>query len=298
MQRIPSSATLRFAPLGIATAIIADDPALLNAAVANFVELTECPGCEPADIVIRLRRNPFSTTSVGFAVTAKGSRLTIEGEGVDGWADAESRTAECSLPILPAGESRLFAEIGETLLLFLLTRAGRAPVHAASVLIGRTAVLLAGTSGTGKSSLALAAQRQGLEVLSEDTTYVQLSPQLQVWGWPGAIHLDAGSSPPGVFPQRGRGGRLKSAVARIALHRPVADAALVAMKRGSRAMLEQVEPAALLGEFSTAEPGFDLVREQTGEAIAAIASRGAWRLTLSSSPDEAISLLRVRFAQL
>jgi len=286
---------LRFVPLGIPVAIIADDPALLNAAVANFAGLTRHAASSDVEISIRLRWNDLATTRVGFAISAKGSCLTLEGDGILGRADAATRTAECTLSRAYGADRGLLAEIGETLLLFLLTKSGRAPIHAAAVMIGETAVLLAGRSGSGKSSLALAAQRQGLEVLSEDTTYVQLAPRHTVWGWPGAIHLHRADAPPGDFPQRRRGGRVKSAVPRAAARSRAERAVLVAIVPGDTLRLQRVATDRLLTLLTPDEPGFSLLRREIDEALRELARAGAWRLTLNKHPEEAVALLRERF---
>lgn len=296
-QPRPAGSVLRFAPLGIPTAIIADDSALLNAAFATFAALDRVSADGDPKVTVRLRWNELATAWVGFAVRVKGSRLMLKGEALLGRADAASGTAECSLSRAYAADRTLLAEIGETLLLFLLTRAGRTPVHAAAVMIGDTAVLLAGRSGAGKSSLALAAQRQGLDVLSEDTTYVQLDPQLRVWGWPGAIHLHPTDAPAGDFPQRNRGGRLKTAVPRRFGASHADRAAPVFIAPGRELRLDRVDAGSLPSELPPLEPGFALLRPEIEEALDALARNGAWRLSLNEHPDEAVALLRERFGR-
>ena len=292
----PTGSEFRFAPLGIPTSIIADDSTLLGAAIATIAGADSGAGGGDPRVAIRLRWNELATARVGFAVHVKGSCLAIEGGGVVGWEDASTGTAECSVSRAYVGEAGVLAEIGETLLLFLLARLGRIPVHAAAVMIGETAVVLAGPSGAGKSSLALAAQRQGLEVLSEDTTYVQLQPRLRIWGWPGAIHLQSADAPPGDYPQRVRGGRAKQAIPRTAA-RPFAErATLVGIGRGSGVELGQADAGSLAASLAPDEPGFVLLRSEIELALAALARQGAWRMNLNERPDDAISLLRQRFA--
>lgn len=291
----PSGPVLRFAPLGIPAEIIADDSTLLDAAVANFADLAGCPGRERPTVSIRLHWNGLATAKVGFAVSVKGSCLTLEGEGILGRADAASRTAECSLSRAYGADRAALAEIGETLLLFLVTHAGRVPLHAAAVMVNETALLLAGPSGSGKSSLALAAQRHGLEVLSEDTSYVQLKPHTKVWGWPGAIHLDAADAPAGEFQRRTRGGRIKSAIPRKLTRAAAGRAILVALEPGDELRLERASTEWLLARLSPLEPGFSLFGREIVEVLRMFAEEGAWRLMLGGNPDEAIALLQGRF---
>ena len=278
-------------PLGIATRIIADDTLLLDAAIANFAaQLEEVRATNP-EITIRLRWNDYAADEVGFSVAVEGSSLRLRGAGTSGWADARRRTAECEV-----GRGSLeVGEVAETLLLFLLTRSGRAPLHAAAVMIGDHAVLLAGPSGSGKSSLALAAQRQGLEVLAEDTTYLQASP-LRAWGWPGPIHLLPADAPAGAYAERIRGGRSKLA---IPLRRPRLRSdkmALVAIEPGARLGLERAPRDWLVDRLAAVEPGFDLLRGPIRKALEQVAAAGGWRMTLDDSPDRAIATLREHFA--
>ena len=290
-----AGSVLQFTPLGIPAQIIADDSALLNAAIANFAELTVCPDRSEPTVSIRLRWNDLATAKVGFAVSIKGSCLTLEGEGLLGIADASAGTAECLLSRAYGAHPAVLAEIGENLLLFLLTQVGRTPIHAAAVMIGETAVLLAGRSGSGKSSLALAAQRQGLEVLSEDTCFVQLQPRLSVWGWPGAIHLDPKHAPGGQFARRTRGGKVKVALPRTLTRTCAEHALLIAIEPGDKLRLERIATEQVRALLRPVEPGFSRMRREIDGALQQLAREDAWRLTLSSSPEDAISLLRQRF---
>src|SRR5690606_32554444 len=137
---------------------------------------------------------------------------------------------------------RLAAEAVDTLVLFLLSRLGRVPVHASGVLIGETAVVLAGRSGAGESTLALAAAREGLRVLSDDAVGAQPRPRVRVWGFPRPIHLlpDAGEGDDAgpLLPRRGRWKRAVTPAACRWDSPPGADrAALCLLERGPRVEL-------------------------------------------------------------
>jgi hypothetical protein len=285
------AASITFAPLGIPTCVIADDPLLLDAAVARLARsFGHDQGTNP-EITIHLRRNGIAAAKVGFSTAVEGSSLRLAGGGVSGWADAALGRAECELSLELAGD------VAETLLLFLLTRRGRLPIHASAVMMGETALLLAGRSGSGKSSLALAAERHGLEVLSEDTTYVELNPKLRAWGWPGPIHLAASDAPAGSFPERLRGGRRKLAVPRSGERLSADRVQLVAIEPGDTLKLERAGRDWLVERLAPGEPGFSLLREPIEQALAKIAGAGGWRLTLSRDPDAAIALLRSKFGR-
>ncbi|MBV9775156.1 MAG: hypothetical protein JO040_14480 [Gemmatimonadetes bacterium] len=283
--------------LGIRVRLEADDMALLEAALAGFgawprIERADDPGA----VRIRLRSGSGGAGEEAPSVEVAGNRLVLAGPGVAGGADAERREAWCSVaPELATDPARLAAEVLDTLALFLLTRVGRVPVHAAGVLMGGTAVVLAGRSGSGKSTLALTALRAGCRVLSDDTVYVQTEPRFRVWGFPRPIH---------VFPEQGEGGgvlRLRAGRWKVALSpgdewpgEPVAERAMLCLlERGERVALRRIgADEAVAAMTASLESGFDHFRGELPGAVGALAAGGAWRLTLSADPAEALAALR------
>lgn len=283
--------------LGIPVVFIADDPQLLEAACAAYADWRlEAPGTAP-EIVIRLVRSEGSADRVSCGITVEGSRLALEGGGISGWADAARREGWCTVPAALIDDAPALAEIvTDPLLLFLLTRAGRTPIHASGVMIGGTAAILSGPSGTGKSTLALAAARRGLPVLSDDTVYVEPGPPLRVWGFPRPIHVFAEEAPAGDHRHRLRGGKLKAAIP-LPVPQLAADrAVLVLLERGSRLAAKAADPAEALAALSALEPGFDLLRADTEAALRALSAAGTLRLTLTDDPQAAIDLLSERLA--
>ena len=66
------------------------------------------------------------------------------------------------------------------------------PVHCSGVVNGGRGVLICGVSGTGKTTLAYACARSGLQVLSDDVVHVRIDPannQLGLWGRPWFLRL-------------------------------------------------------------------------------------------------------------
>lgn len=66
------------------------------------------------------------------------------------------------------------------------------PVHCSGVVSGGRGVLVCGVSGTGKTTLAYACARSGLQVLSDDVVHLRLDPannQLRLWGRPWFLRL-------------------------------------------------------------------------------------------------------------
>lgn len=298
MQRVTGS----LAPMGIPVLIEADDPALLQAALAAYAAWPAVSGDASPSLRLRLGLAPGVPGMADrgdeetLDVRVVGARLEMGGRGVRGGADAARGEGWCAVPpALAADPQRLAADVLDTLLLFLLTRAGRVPLHASGVVVGGTAAVLAGPSGSGKSTLALAALGAGLPVLSDDTVYVQLRPRLRVWGFPRPIHVFPEDAPAGAGGGlRLRSGRLKTAVPLPPAGPLVADrAALFLLQRGDRAALGPISvDEAVDGMTALLEPGFDHFREQLPAAVRALAAGGAWRLTLSARPAEALRLLR------
>lgn len=281
---------------GIPTLVIADDPRLLATASAALAHwLAPAPISEP-EIILRLARDDRPADRVSPAIRVEGSRLTIAGGGIAGEADARAGAARCRVPAWLSGDPRLLADdVLDTLLLFVAARRGRVPVHAAGVVIGGRAAVLAGPRGSGKSTLALAAAARGLPVLSDDTLYVEFAPALRVWGYPRAIHVFPSDAPAGGHDIRLRGGKLKHAIAIPAPARYADAVTLIVLARGDTVSLDPIASAEAIALLSSLEPGFDLLRAESGAAIAALAESGAWRLRLGSDPHAAIALLQDRF---
>ena len=287
----------RLALLGIPVAFEADDAGLLGAALAGYSAWPGVPA-EAGEPLGRLRLRFASGPVIEGAmrVVVDEPRLTLTGRGVAGWADAQRREAEVAVaPEWASDAQRLAAEVLDTLLLFVLTRAGRVPVHGSGVVISGTAVVLAGASGAGKSTLSLAAQRAGHAVLSDDTVYVQLRPRSRVWGFPRPIHVypaDAEAAGEPATASRLRSGKWKAAVPVPSSGAgPVADRAVVCLlERGDAVSLSPISPDEAVRRMDALlEPGFRDFRAALPEAVRALAAGGAWRLTLSGDPSEAIA---------
>jgi len=66
------------------------------------------------------------------------------------------------------------------------------PVHCSGVVSGGQGALMCGGSGTGKTTLAYACARSGLQVLSDDVVHLRIDPasnQLRLWGRPWFLRL-------------------------------------------------------------------------------------------------------------
>jgi len=229
------------------------------------------------------------------AIQLEGSLMWISGPGVTARADLDEGFARCAVSsdYLDAPEV-LRIEVLEPLVLMLLTRRDRTPVHASGFLVDGLAVLLAGRSGAGKSCLARAADLAGLQVLSDDAVFVQLEPRLRVWGWPTAAHLLAEDAPAPAGPTRLRKGREKQIVPLRSASRAAlsCDAAVLCLlAKGEDAALKRIAPAAALERLWPLDEGFDRLPDQVGKALGRLIAGGAWELRLSADPAEALRLL-------
>jgi hypothetical protein len=288
---------LNLVPLGIPTLIIADGPQLVAAARAAYAPWSvEAPVAE-SQIELRLEVGTASSAEgVSLDITVEGSRLRLSGRGISGCADAAARKATAVVPSEIVNDPAAFADLLDTLLLFILTRNGRSPVHASAFMLGERAVVLAGRSGSGKSTLALAAAEGGHAVLSDDIVFVQQQPKFAIWGFPRPIHVFADDAPEGQHAMRIRAGKVKAALPLAKAALKAEKCALVLLDRGTDLALDPIDPCAAIESLMDLDPGFDLLERESREALAALAAGGAWRLTLSDDPRAAIDLVTRRLA--
>jgi hypothetical protein len=241
-------------------------------------------------------------------------RLIIHTPGSVGLLDLRRRDAVAYItPALLADRAHAQYALLHIMTFPLVVLFDRYPVHAAVIARGPVALILAGPAGTGKSTLALQAHRQGLNVLSDDIAYVQLKPVFRVWGdLPGRVYLtlDAGAHFPDLadhaptllangtekllvrFPYEwsGRGGR-----------DPMASRVGVCLveRNGGRASLGTASPqevqAFLSRELGIARPLFGPGMD---EAVALLAQGSRWKLSLSADPADALPFLDEMLAAL
>ncbi len=284
--------------------VVADDPVLVQACRQLYRDWARAPADgDSREVRIRIhgragRGNPEKEVRVRF----DGRRLVLRGAGVRGCAAVVPGQADCYLsPDWFRNPARLKDAVLDTLILFLLARRDRVPLHAAALGLGRTAAILAGTPGVGKSTLALEGARSGMRLMSEDTVFVQTGGSGRVWGWPGQVHLDpvdADRSGERVVHTRVRGGHRKVAVD------PCLDTENVqyVARRSGLFLLTRDDGPAGLEELSveaatreivdSLEPGFDVFRGSMPTAVAVAARDGCWRLRLDGNPAAAVQRLK------
>ena len=229
-------------------------------------------------------------------------RLTLQADGAEGGADANERRGWCLItPEYLADPGELLSLVLEPLVLFLATHNGRVPIHASAVRVDDLAILFAGPSGAGKSSLAIAADRAGWTVLSEDSVYVQLEPRFQVWGCNGPAHLLPEKATQHLGAIRVRNGRVKCVVPLSSsdkIAEPTNKAVLCLLEHGKEALLTRVSPRSAARRLGPLEPGFDLLEPEISAAYRHLLRKGAWLLSLSQEPDDAIATLAAHMSEL
>ena len=76
------------------------------------------------------------------------------------------------------------------------------PVHCSGVVTGGRGVLICGTSGMGKSTLAYACARSGMQILCDDVVHLRINPannELCLWGKPWFLRLQTEAAE--LFPE-------------------------------------------------------------------------------------------------
>ena len=186
--------------------------------------------------------------------------------------------------------------------LALVATFDRHPLHAAAIERDGHAVLLAGASGTGKSTLAYLANQSGLNVLGDDHVWVQLEPRLRIWGggparvrllpetvalFPALARTDAATP----LDAKAKSVFLLDASPRTA-ERACDSATIGVIARGDTASLERIDPLELRKVLaSQLAPGFDRFADRHATVVHALTAPGGWRLTLSADPFDALPLL-------
>lgn len=300
--------------LGLPVRFDVATPALGDAVEAGFGSwrsmerrpelMTSLPG-EPPSIELRMTSVAARWRAPGPLVIRPrpGGRLRLSEPGrIAGGARLDRMRGRLRIAPAALDQPRSIRHALDTLTLFLLTRLDREPLHAAAIAAddGRSLVL-AGPSGIGKSTLALAALRAGLRVLTDDAVYLQLRPRLRVWAMGRPLHVPVRTAQrfaglTGIAAVPRPGGKRKVPVELQppgggVLEPGVAErAGLCVLERG--AARPDIEPIAaeeaVRAIVSRLDPGFDLFSATIPERLRALASGGAWRVRVGDHPETAL----------
>jgi hypothetical protein len=185
---------------------------------------------------------------------------------------------------------------------FAVSALDRHPIHAATWLVGDTAVVVVGPPGSGKSTLAFAALRRGFPLLSEEATHVSLAGGLRLWGHTERLTLgaDAVTFFPELSdcpPRRLPSGKVKRAFSTAGVAAPLTHAGplMLCALTGGRTGPPVIEPLstterqALLA--ADADEGFDQFPDIHRRVATALGGAPAYRLSVGADPDAAVAAL-------
>ncbi|MEP6491287.1 MAG: hypothetical protein ABJF01_01325 [bacterium] len=232
------------------------------------------------------------------------TRLIVHSPGSVGISDPVLRESVAYVTTeLAADRAHFRVAMLEAITFALLSHFDRHPIHAAAVARDGRAVLLAGPSGAGKSTLTYLAHQAGIDVLGDDHVWVQLAPDVRVWGGSRRVRLTADMA--SQFPGVERAGVLSTTDrkrkivvdlddARDGSAQLVAQCAAVCLLETGDAApsLERLDAPAIVAALTESPaPGFDRFPDRHESVVRAIARNGGWRLRLSSDPRAALPLL-------
>lgn len=273
------------------------DPALVEDGPPLYVDIVEYPA-DGAD-------NGAPAAPDSFTVGAHGDVL-VAGAGPNLLCAQLAHGAALAFvtPALSADAPRLRSSVIERLALLLTTYRDRTPIPAAAVARNGRGVLLAGPGDANIGTLCYACGRAGFQLLAEDVARVSRARGLRVWGHVQHIHLAPDA--PRLFPEladlpaQAHGSGAHSPVVDLAVRAPGwlishIDSAVVCLVErgvGQASRIAPIDPAVAVAALVEGyEHRFQMRREHAVAAATALASGGAYRLTVGSDPLTAVGLL-------
>ncbi len=256
--------------------------------VRLFVHDGDRTVCDPASLVYRLP-DP--------------DRLLLAGPDSFGVVEVDRREAYAFVtPALVSDELQFQYGVLEAMTFTLLAGPERYPFHAATVERDGVGILLVGPSGSGKSTLAYAASRSGFRIIGEEVAYVQLEPQLRVWGVPGRVRLSGDAARHFLELKGLPSSDFADGTRKVAVHQRFDESSPAPVAERVRVcVLANGDDAASLDRLTAPEveralsekldPGFDRDLAMVAKAAARLAGGGGWRATLSQDPAEGAVLL-------
>lgn len=149
------------------------------------------PGAGEPDVFITLGPVPAAAAQaveVGARFSAGPGEYVLEAEGVGRYRVSEGRNITIDLQD-NADSSAVRLHLLATAIGILAHQQGRLPFHGGAIEVGGRAVVFAGPSSVGKSTLMAALQRRGFRVLCDDIAVVSLDARGQPVVHPGSVRL-------------------------------------------------------------------------------------------------------------
>jgi hypothetical protein len=236
-------------------------------------------------------------------VSTDDGRLIVHSPGSVAIVDESRRESLAYVTAALAADREHFrTTVIEAITFALLACFDRHPIHAAALVRNDRAVLLAGPSAIGKSTLAYLAHAAGIRVLSDDRVWVQLQPSLRIWGTRETVRLTATAL--SLFPElgaasgpltSGSGGKVTIPLTPLTegSGQTASRAVVCALVRGEQAALDRMSPASLSTVLlSQLSPGFDRFPRRMERVVERLTADGGWRLTLTNNARQALPFLR------
>jgi len=196
----------------------------------------------------------------------------------------------------------------ECLFYVLVVHQSHTPVHCATVAVNGCGALICGPSGAGKTTLAYACAKAGMQIVSDDVVHLQMDPacrKLTLWGNPWTLRLlpDAVQ----IFPElvgtevKQRGDREEYLEVDVSLHFPgrasvsCLPAALIFLKRDD-GVKNQIRP--MEKELALRCLGQDVVLDEEPviarhqKVLQELVAAGAYELSYAGSPAVAVELIK------
>lgn len=187
----------RFFPLGTSIEVQSNQEAVLEAARLSFGRYGRSSQTGPAQFLIQLcvdaeRRDQEPRPSPSYRAL---SHLFHIGCGEASFAIADL-AAGCAVgfvsPDLVSDTSFFRYAFLECLFYVLAVHRSHTPVHCATVAVNGRGALICGPSGAGKTTLAYACVKSGMQIVSDDVVHLQMDPvngQVSLWGNPWTLRL-------------------------------------------------------------------------------------------------------------
>lgn len=303
--------TTSFSVLGVPFRLETNSPEILELAGATYEPVRDAAASAPPTLAVRILAapeqggRPLRPPIVGLP---EWHRLELDLGAGTGRADALRGEAEARIS-RDAVRAPGFREwVLDHLVLFLVTNVDRTPLHVGGIVRHGKALLLAGPSGRGKSSLTYAAMLDGCQVLADDAVYLEKRAGRRLWAVARDIHLPVEATR--HFPELVGAPRHVRADGRTKIAVPVPPPARAAVpwtgpvglcflgdadapgrpERLARAAAEREMREALQGGFTRFERAAE-------DCVPTLIEGGCWRLPVTAAPRELVRRLDDMFSE-
>jgi hypothetical protein len=295
----------RFGLLADSVIVQTNHPALMAAAETSFGRFAVPFDGEPVTLRLFVEDEMHSDRA-GIAHRAAGDFYIASVPGSGLVADLRRGTATSFVDRAVLDDPALlrYTYVEGPALAMLVGSRGYFAIHASGVALNGIGVALHGPEGAGKTTLAVACARGGLDVFAEDGVFVRAGPRgLEFWGMPWVQRMvtDARELYPelaGIDPRRQPNAELKIEVD-LESHYPgrtrpnAHPAAVVILDRSGNGATrtERVDPKQADGVVEVQWPWELDWSERHDRAVELLAELPVYRLHMMGTPDEAVDVI-------